>query len=252
MASGDAITVLLCDRLAVVNAGIRAVLDQVTAIRVVGEASNASQAASLAARLRPDVTVVDCDLPPLGCADVLRRIAQNGSAHATKVIVTYTPATIDPMPALSAGARAVVGKDDIMGYLAHLIQVVEGVDAVLMPATFVTRMRLLTGRPSVAPAGEPELLARLTPREREVLMMVARGLDTRRIAAGLGVSEATVRTHMHHVLHKLNVQDRAQAVVYAYQAGLVAGPDRAGLVSGPDRAGLVPGPETAAGPLPAS
>ncbi|GIG90746.1 response regulator transcription factor [Plantactinospora endophytica] len=239
--SGNTITVLICDGLAVVNAGIRALLDQVATIRVVGETSNAVQAVSLAARLRPDVAIVDSDLPPWGCAEVIRRIAQNGNGHAPKVIVTYTPTSIDPVPALSAGARAVVPKGDIIGYLAQLIQVVEGADGVFLPAGLATRLRLLTSQPDVVPERTPELLSRLTPREREVLLMVARGRNTRRIAAELGVSEATVRTHMHHVLHKLNLQDRAQAVVYAYQAGLVGGVDGTGTPS-PPTAGPLPAP----------
>jgi DNA-binding NarL/FixJ family response regulator len=219
-----ATTVLICDSLPVVIAGIRAVLAQDRGIRVVGEASDSARAVTLADRLRPDVAIIDSELPPLGCVEVVRRISSAAGGRPVKVIMVYGGTRIDPVPALSAGARAVVAKSDLVGCLALLVTVVNGVDAVLLPAGLIARLRLPSADRWTPPARMSEVLSRLTPREREVLMMVARGHNTRHIAAALKVSEATVRSHVHHVLYKLHLRDRAEVIVYAHRAGLVNGP----------------------------
>jgi len=212
------IRVLIADDQSLVRAGFRLVLEHEPDIEVVGEAADGEQAVHGAARLGPDVVLMDIRMPHLDGIAATRRIAQRGRARVL-VLTTYD---LDEyvFDALQAGASGFLLKDTPPEQLAAGIRHVAAGDALLAPS--VTR-RLIeefarTGPPRrPAPAGLDEL----TPRELEVLRLVARGLSNAEIAEALVLGDTTVKTHVTHVLAKLGLRDRVQAVVLAYESGVV-------------------------------
>lgn len=214
------VNVLICDRLTVVTAGIRAVLERQPDIGVVGEVTDGHRAVAVARTLRPDVAIVDAGLPPLECEELVRRLRQATVPGAPKVIALETDDGLDPVPVISAGASAVLSKRDIVDCLAHAVHMVARTDALIFPGVFSSRLHWLAGSPARGPVTAAPR-ADLTAREREVLLLVARGLSNCQIAAALHVREATVRSHLYHLLHKLGLRDRAHAVAFAYEMGLV-------------------------------
>lgn len=222
------VNVLICDRLTVITAGIRAVLERQPDIGVVGEVTDGHRAVAVARTLRPDVAIVDAGLPPLECEELVRRLRQTTVPGAPKVIALETDDGFDPVPVISAGASAVLSKRDIVDCLAHAVHMVARTDALIFPGVFSSRLHWLAGNPVWGLADSPARgsvtaapRADLTAREREVLLLVARGLSNCQIAAALHVREATVRSHLYHLLHKLGLRDRAHAVAFAYEMGLV-------------------------------
>jgi DNA-binding NarL/FixJ family response regulator len=212
------IRVLIVDDQEMMRAGFRMILDGEPDIEVVGEAGDGLAAIEQAALVVPDVIVMDIRMPALDGVEATRRL----SGHKVLILTTFD---LDEyvIEALRAGAGGFLVKDAPPQQLVDAVRVIASGDAMLSPA--ITR-RLLD---HVAPRLEPvrpdtphERLSRLTAREVDVLRLLARGLSNTEIAARLVVSEATVKTHVSHVLGKLGLRDRAQAMVLAYDTRLVS------------------------------
>jgi len=214
------IRVLLVDDQEMVRAGFRMILGTEDGIEVVGESRDGERAVYDAERLRPDVVLMDVQMPVLDGLQATRRIVSSLWASATRVLILTTYENDDYIhEALHAGASGFMLKNASPEELIHAIRVVAGGDALLAPS--VTR-RLLAEMSR--PRTRPELagpLATLTERENEVLRGVAAGLSNAELATRLYVSEATVKTHVSRVLMKLDLRDRVQAVAFAYESGLV-------------------------------
>jgi DNA-binding NarL/FixJ family response regulator len=213
------IRVLICDDQALVRGGFRAILDARPEIEVVGEAENGAQAVALAERRRPDVILMDIRMPVLDGIEATRKLVADGSQARIIVLTTFD---LDEYvhAAIRAGASGFLLKDVTPAKLVEAIGIVAHGDALLAPS--VTR-RLLERFAATLPVGDQssDALAELTAREIEVLRLLAGGLSNAEIAAELVVSEATVKTHISSVLRKLGLRDRVQAVIVAYQTGLV-------------------------------
>jgi DNA-binding NarL/FixJ family response regulator len=209
--------VLLVDDQDLVRAGFRMILSVEPDIEVVGEASDGDEAVRLAAETRPDVVLMDVQMPG---TDGITATQQIVAADAGKVVILTTFDRDDYLfESLGAGASGFLLKNTAPEDLVEAIRIVHSGHALLAPE--VTRRVIQR----FAGAGErvyrPDLLAQLTDREREVLGLIARGLTNTEIATQLYVGEATVETHVSRVLLKLSVRDRVQAVVFAYECGLV-------------------------------
>jgi DNA-binding NarL/FixJ family response regulator len=214
------IKIVLVDDQELVRAGFRMVLDAQPDMHVVGEAADGLAAVELA-RVRPaDVMVMDARMPRLDGVEATKRIREAGDRPRVLMLTTFD---LDEyaFAALKAGASGFLLKDVPPEELLFAIRAVHSGDSVVAPST--TR-RLINRFAALLPGGEPEPtaeLAELTDREREVLTLVAQGLSNQEIAHRLFVSEATVKTHVGRVLAKLGLRDRVQAVVFAYEHGLV-------------------------------
>ena len=215
------IKVLIADDQSLVRSGFRMVLESADDLEVVGEAANGHQAIDSARRLRPDVVLMDVRMPELNGIDATRRITGDDEIAARVLILTTFDLDEYIYDALSAGASGFLLKDVPAEQLIDGIRVVASGEALLAPS--VTR-RLIEdfSRARPSPAEAPPGLDELTPREREVLELVARGLSNAEIAAELVVGETTVKTHVARVLLKLGLRDRVQAVVLAYESGIVS------------------------------
>ena len=213
------IRVLICDDQALVRGGFRAILGAQPDIEVVGEAENGAEAVALAERRRPDVILMDIRMPVLDGVEATRRLVADGSPARILVLTTFD---LDEYvhAAIRAGASGFLLKDVTPAKLLEAIRIVAGGDALLAPS--VTR-RLLERFAATLPAGDhsSDVLAQLTARETEVLRLLAGGLSNAEIASELVVSEATVKTHISSLLRKLGLRDRVQAVILAYETGLV-------------------------------
>ena len=214
------IRIILVDDQELVRAGFRMVLDAQPDMQVVGEAADGAAAIDLARRLHADVMVMDARMPRVDGVDATRQIRHAGDLPRVLMLTTFD---LDEyaFAALKAGASGFLLKDVPPEELLFAIRAVHSGDSVVAPST--TR-RLIDQFAALLPGGEhapPSELAELTDREREVLTLVAQGLSNGEIAQRLFVSEATVKTHVGRVLAKLGLRDRVQAVVYAYEHGLV-------------------------------
>jgi DNA-binding NarL/FixJ family response regulator len=213
------IRVLICDDQALVRGGFRAILDARPEIEVVGEAENGAQAVGLTQRRHPDVILMDIRMPVLDGIEATRKLVADGSPARVIVLTTFD---LDEYvhAAIRAGASGFLLKDVTPANLVEAIGIVAQGDALLAPS--VTR-RLLERFATTLPVGDrsTDALAELTAREVEVLRLLAAGLSNAEIAAELVVSEATVKTHISSVLRKLGLRDRVQAVIVAYETGLV-------------------------------
>jgi DNA-binding NarL/FixJ family response regulator len=214
--------VVIADDQELVRTGFRMILTA-RGIEVLGEAADGAEAVDAVLRLRPDVALLDIRMPVMDGLEAARRII--AQAPECKVIM-LTTFDLDQYvyAALQAGASGFLLKDVTSAHLAAAVRLVDTGDALLAPS--ITR-RLVERFSGPAPAAEPEpatvpeQLAPLTTREREVLGLVARGLSNGELAARLTLSEATVKTHVARIFSKLGLRDRAQAVVLAYETGLV-------------------------------
>jgi DNA-binding NarL/FixJ family response regulator len=212
--------VVIADDQALVRGGFRMILDAKEDMEVVGEAGDGAEAVALTERERPDVVLMDVRMPDMDGIEATRRIVSSGSSARVVVLTTFD-ADEYVFAALRAGASGFMLKDVRPAELVDAIRVVAGGDALLAPS--VTR-RLLDRFADTLPgpdAAPPADLGELTEREVEVLRLVALALSNAEIAARLVLTEATVKTHVSSVLRKLGLRDRVQAVVLAYDVGLV-------------------------------
>jgi DNA-binding NarL/FixJ family response regulator len=210
------IRVLVADDQSMVRAGFRMLLAGEEDIEVVAEASNGLEAVDKAARFDPAVILMDIRMPELDGLQATRRIiAADGDAR----ILVLTTFDLDEYvyEALRAGASGFVLKDDSPEQLIDAIRTVAGGDALLSPTITKRVIQKFARMPRPAP---PKELDELSEREREVFRLVARGLSNAEIAEELFISETTVKTHITHILQKLDLRDRVQAVVLAYQTGV--------------------------------
>jgi DNA-binding NarL/FixJ family response regulator len=212
------IRVLIADDQALVRTGFRVILAAESDLEVVGEAGDGREAIETARALRPDVVLMDIRMPNLDGIEATRRIAQGVGAPRVLILTTFD---LDEYvyEALRAGASGFRLKDAGADELMHAVRVVATGEALLSPS--ITR-RLIEDYARRPPARErPAALGELTPRELEVLRLIARGLPNSEIAQTLFVGDATVKTHISRIFAKLDLHDRAQAVVLAYESGLV-------------------------------
>ena len=215
------IRVLLVDDQALVRTGFAMILKDEPDIEVVGEAPDGKAAIAAVARFHPDVVVMDIRMPVMDGVEATRRLARDAERPVRILILTTFDADEYVLEALRAGASGFLLKDAPPADFAQAIRIVAAGEALLAPS--VTR-RLLDRFADRLPGPPDERSARLkdlTERELEVLRLVARGLSNREIAEQLVLAEATVKTHVSHMLLKLDLRDRAQAVVLAYEAGIV-------------------------------
>ena len=223
------IRVLLADDQALVRAGFRALLDAQDDIEVVGEAADGEEAIKLAGKLAPDLILMDVRMPNLDGLQATRVIAVDPSLAAVRIVI-LTTFDLDEyvFDALRAGASGFLLKDVRADQLAAGVRMVTAGDALLAPSITRRLIEEFAGGPS--PDHRPGL-DELTPRELEVLRLMAAGRSNAEIASDLVIGESTVKTHVARVLMKLGVRDRVQAVVAAYEAGVVT-PGRRRAVSG--------------------
>jgi DNA-binding NarL/FixJ family response regulator len=210
---------LIADGQGLVRAGLRALLEQQPGLRVVADAATGDEAVAATARMRPDVVLMDLDLPAAGGVPATRRIL--AGTDATRVVMLMPPGSDDAVfAALRAGATGLLLKDAAPEELVSAVRAVAAGDAPLAPRFARRVVADMLARPErLGPA--PEQLEELTTREREVVALVAHGLSNQEIAERLVVTRATAKTHVSRALCKLHARDRAQLVVLAYEAGLV-------------------------------
>jgi DNA-binding NarL/FixJ family response regulator len=234
------IRVLLADDQAMIRGGFRVLLEAAGDVEVVGEAVNGEQAVALARAERPDVVLMDIRMPEVDGLEATRRIAADRDLAGVKVVILTTFETDDYVyQALRAGAGGFLVKDAEPEELIRAVRVVARGEALLSPS--VTRRLIATFArrpPAAGPAAGPGTggagqrkgpgrprpgcdLSRITEREREVLSLVAEGLSNEEIATRLYLSPLTTKTHVSHIMTKLDARDRAQLVVIAYESGLV-------------------------------
>ncbi len=220
------IRVLLADDQRLVRAGFAMILDAHADLEVVGEAADGAEAVALARRLAPDVVLMDVRMPVLDGLAATRRVV--AEVPGTRVLVLTTFDLDDYVyDALQAGASGFLLKDVRPEQLAEAVRVVAAGEALLAPVITRRLVEQFVRRPPPG-AHAPDELGELTERELDVLRLVARGSANAEIAAALVVSEATVKTHETHILTKLLQRDRVQAVVLAYECGLVQPGERDG------------------------
>jgi DNA-binding NarL/FixJ family response regulator len=217
------IRVLVADDQAVVRQGVVLLLSTSADIEVAGEASDGQEALRLALDLKPDVALVDLRMPGLDGAQVTERIVQAGTG--TRVLILTTYADDDAvLPALRAGAVGYLTKDVTGEALLAAVRDVAAGRTVLDPAVQQRLIELVTADPAAAGPGAPAAPAAdvegLTRREADVVRLVAQGLNNRQVAKEMFVSEATVKTHLNHILAKLAMQDRAALIAWAWRHGL--------------------------------
>lgn len=214
------IRVLIADDQELVRAGFRALLDAEEDIEVVGEAADGTAAVRLAAQYVPDVVLMDVRMPELDGIEATRRIGADPRLRDVRIVILTTYETDEyRFDGLRAGASGFLVKDTSPTELLRAVRVVADGDALLAPS--VTR-RLIADVVSRAPVPEPAAgLGELTPREREILVLVGAAMSNDEIAERLTISKATAKTHVSRIMGKLEARDRAQLVVVAYESGLV-------------------------------
>ena len=215
-------SVLLVDDQPLLRTGFRMILSAESDLRVVGEAGDGASAVELARRLRPDVVLMDIRMPGMDGIQATRALAGPGVEEPVKVLILTTFGLDEyVVESLRAGASGFLLKDAPPEDLVEAIRIVAAGEALLAPS--VTRRLLDRVASRLPPANEDTIpaLSQLTEREMEVLKLMARGMSNAEIAEKLVISETTVRTHVSRVLSKLELRDRVQAVILAYETGLV-------------------------------
>jgi DNA-binding NarL/FixJ family response regulator len=217
-----AIRVLIVDDQALVRAGFHMILDAQEDIEVVGEAADGREAVAEALRLSPDVVLMDVRMPEVDGIEATRTLLGGEDASNTRVVMLTTFDMDEYVyEALRAGASGFLLKDAPPEQLVAGIRAVASGDALLGPSVTRRVIEEYIRRPGSIVRTPPPQLAELTAREVEVLKLIARGLSNAEIATTLFLSETTVKTHVAHLLRKLDVRDRVQAVVFAYDSGVV-------------------------------
>jgi DNA-binding NarL/FixJ family response regulator len=220
--SASSIGVLIVDDQALVRAGFRMILEIEPDLHVVGEAADGDQAVDQVAALGPDVVLMDVRMPGTDGIAATRRIMADASCEARVVMLTTFDMDEYVYDALKAGASGFLLKDVQPELLVAGIRAVHTGESLLAPTVTRRMIESYLDRPRAVDAGARKRLASLTAREQETLRLLARGLTNAEIAADLFVSETTVKTHVGRVLMKLGLRDRVQAVIYAYEIGLVS------------------------------
>jgi DNA-binding NarL/FixJ family response regulator len=223
-ASPPPLRVLVADDQELVRAGFRLILEA-AGFAVVGEAADGAEALALAASERPDVVLMDIRMPVMDGLAATRQLTAPGpgdSEHWAPKVVILTTFDLDDYvyEALRCGASGFLLKDAPRADLLAAVRVAAAGDALLAPSVTRRLIEAFARRPATA-SPAPSRLASLTPRERDILLLVARGQSNTEIARALVVSEATVKTHVAHLLAKLGLRDRVQAVILAYETGAV-------------------------------
>lgn len=215
-----ALRVLVADDQALVRSGLRLILESESGLSVVGEAADGREAVEAAKRLRPDVVLMDVRMPDTDGIEATRRINASSLEPKPRILI-LTTFDLDEYvyAALRAGASGFLLKDAPPDDLVHAVRVLARGEALLAPTVTRRLIEEFASRPE--PDESPEGIDELTERELEVLRNLAAGRSNAEIAASLFVSEATVKTHISHILTKLDLRDRVQAVVVAYESGLV-------------------------------
>jgi len=211
----DPITILVVDDHAVVREGLRAFLGLQDGFEIVGEAVDGEEALEQAERLDPDVILMDLVMPVRDGVSAMQVLKQRASRSRVIVLTSFLEDD-RLLPALEAGAAGYLLKNSQPAELARAVRAAHAGDAIIDPTVAARLVRALSERPATPAFDE------LTTRERDVLVLIAQGRSNKRIALELGISEKTVKTHVGHVLAKLDVTDRTQAAVLAVQAGLVS------------------------------
>ncbi|GAA0279521.1 response regulator transcription factor [Actinomadura nitritigenes] len=228
------VRVLLADDQEMVRAALRVVIDRRDGLAVVGEAADGAEAVAAAARLRPDVVVMDVRMPGVSGVEATRRIMAGpweGGARPRVLVLTTFDLDEYVYAALRAGASGFLLKNSPIDQLEHAIRVVAAGEAMLAPSVtrrLVTAFAAAPPEPAPPAPAAPGRLDGLTGREREVLLLVARGLPNARIAEVLGLSEANVKSRVNRILARLGLENRVQAALLAYEAGLPGLRDGAG------------------------
>jgi DNA-binding NarL/FixJ family response regulator len=212
------IRVLIVDDQALVRGGFRMILDAQKDIQVVAEAGDGREALASVREVEPDVVLMDIRMPEMDGLEATRRLL-SGDGGPRVLILTTFDADEYVYQAMKAGASGFLLKDVRPEQLAEAVRVVASGDALLAPAITRRLVEQFVRRPP--PGSSPRELAELTERELDVLKLVARGLSNAEIASEFFLTEATVKTHLTHILTKLGLRDRVQAVVLAYESGLV-------------------------------
>jgi DNA-binding NarL/FixJ family response regulator len=212
--------VVVADDQALVRTGFRMILTE-DGIEVVGEATNGAEAIEAVRRTRPDVVLIDIRMPEMDGLEATRRILTGASGELRVIMLTTFDLDHYVYAALSAGASGFLLKDVTPEHLVAAVRMVRSGDALLAPAITRRLVERFAGR-SAETATIHRDLSTLTPRELEVLRLLARGPSNAELAADLHLSEATVKTHVARILAKLGLRDRVQAVVVAYETGLVS------------------------------
>ena len=218
MSPPSAIRVLVADDQRVVREGLVLLLELLPGIEVVGAASDGEQAVALAAGLRPDAVLMDLRMPRLDGVAATRRLRERDPAIRVIALTTYDDER-SVMEALRAGARGYLTKDAGAEEIRRALEAVVRGQAAIEPAV---QRHLVDALATGAPAAAGTLPDGLTPREAEVLSLIAEGLANAEIAQRLVVSEATVKSHINHLFTKIGARDRAQAVTYAYRHNLAS------------------------------
>ena len=216
------IRVLIVDDQSLVRAGFRMILEAENDVEVVGEASDGAEAIDASAEHSPDVILMDVRMPNVDGLEATRRLLEGKSEGPRILILTTFDLDEYVWEALHAGASGFLLKDTPPEQLVDAIRVVASGDALLAPAITRRVIEEFVSRPPASARRQAPGLDELTARELEMLRYVARGLSNAEIAEAAFVSETTVKTHVAHILMKLRLRDRVQAVVYAYEHGIVA------------------------------
>ncbi len=214
------IRVAVADDQAIVRDGLKAQLGLVTDMEVVGEASTGAQAVAIARRTLPDVLLMDVRMPELDGIEATRQVCADPATENVKVLILTTFDDDEQVySAIRAGASGFLLKDVTPTVLHEAIRSVAAGDAVIAPAATRRLLTDLARRPGAR--GPRDSLGELTPREREVMVLVAQGLSNAEISGRLFLSPATTKTHVSRILTKVGARDRAQLVALAYETGLV-------------------------------
>jgi DNA-binding NarL/FixJ family response regulator len=220
------IRVLLADDDGLVRSGMSMIIESADDIAVVGEAANGAEAIEMASRSTPDVVLMDIQMPGMDGIEATRRILEQPASDTKVVVVTTFELDEYVFDALRAGASGYLLKRSRPDELLDGIRIVAAGEALLSPSITRRLVEEFADRPVLHAASTPGI-DRLTDREREVLVCVARGLSNAEIADEMHISESTAKTHLKRVLMKLDLKDRVNAVVFAYEAGVVQpGTDR--------------------------
>ena len=216
------IRVLIADDQELVRSGFRLILERQPEIEVVGDASDGLEAMAAAAELRPDVVLMDIRMPNLDGIEATRRLHESARKPVPRVLI-LTTFDLDEYvyEALRAGASGFLLKDTSVEDLVAALRVVAAGDALLAPSVTRRLIERFAEQATRSGAAHEESIESLTERELEVLRLVARGQSNAAIAETLSISEPTVKTHVGHLLAKLGAQNRAQAVVAAYEGGII-------------------------------